>query len=164
MASRQTSGRDASGSGASRRSSANNDPRPRPLAGDCETVLAPPQFVAPGVIRQVDTGTCQLAHLGYAAFYSDKLVQIASGTQTTQATFTAADGDVLRAVGAGTNAPSGPGRVRFTAFLTFVGGTGRFASATGNAQVEGESDLVGRRATLTLEGWVAYDASDRRGR
>ena len=112
----------------------------------------------------MDTGTCQLGHLGSAVFYSDKLVQFASGTQTTQATFTAANGDVLRAVGTGTNQPSGPGRVRFTASLTFVGGTGRFASATGNVQARGESDVVGRRATLTLERSIAYDASDRSGR
>ena len=135
--------------------------RPRPLTGNCETVLAPTELLRPGVIRQVDTGSCQLSHLGRTAFYSDKVIQLFTGTQTTQATFTAANGDVLRAVGSGTNAPSGPGRARFTATLTFVGGTGRFAGATGEARVEGESTLATRTASLTLEGWVAYDASDR---
>jgi len=133
----------------------------RPLTGRCETVLAPTQVLAPGVIRQVDSGTCRLSHLGRAEFFSDKVIQVVAGTQTTQATFTAANGDVLRATGSGTNVPSGPGHVRFTATLTFVGGTGRFAHATGQAFVEGESDLVARTATLTLEGRLAYDASDR---
>lgn len=131
----------------------------RPLSGPCETTLDPAIPVAPGVIRQVDRGTCTLSHLGRADFLSDKTIQLMAGTQTTVATFTAANGDVLRATGAGTNALVGPGRGRFTATLTFVGGTGRFAGATGTATAEGETDLVARRASLTIEGWVRYDAA-----
>ena len=134
------------------------------LKGHCETVLAPTEFLRPGVIRQVDTGTCQLSHLGRTEFYSDKVILTFAGTQTTQATFTAANGDVLYAVGRGTNAPSGPGRTRFTATLTFIGGTGRFEHATGEARVQGESNLATRTAALTLVGWLDYDASDRSGR
>ncbi len=137
---------------------------PRPLAGRCETVLAPTEVLRPGIVRQVDTGSCQLSHLGRAEFTSDKVIRLAAGTQTTEATFTAANGDVLRAVGAGTSAPSGAGRVSFTATLTFVGGTGRFAQATGQVRTEGTANLVARTASLEIVGgWIAYDASDRSG-
>jgi hypothetical protein len=131
----------------------------RPMSGRCETTLDPAVPLAPGVIRQVDRGTCQLSHLGRSDLVSDKVIQLMTGTQTTAATFTAADGDVLRATGQGTNALTGPGRARFTATLTFVGGTGRFAGATGTVAVVGETDLVARRATLTLDGQIAYDAA-----
>jgi len=133
----------------------------RPLSGRCETTLDPAIPLGPGVIRQVDRGTCTLSHLGRADFLSDKTIQLMAGTQTTLATFTAANGDVLQATGAGTNTLSGPSRARFTATLTFVGGTGRFAGATGSATAEGETDLVARRASLTIEGWVRYDAAAR---
>lgn len=137
----------------------------RPMTGRCETVLAPTQVLGPGVIRQLDTGTCQLSHLGRAAFSSDKVIRITAGTQTAEATFTAANGDILRAVGAGTSAPSGPGLVSFAATLTFVGGTGRFAQATGQVRTQGTSSLVTRTAALEIvDGWIAYDASDRNDR
>ena len=133
----------------------------RPFSGRCETTLDPAIPLGPGVIRQVDRGTCTLAHLGRADFLSDKTIQLMAGTQTTIATFTAANGDVLRATGAGTFRLVGPGRGRFTATLTFVGGTGRFAGATGSAAAEGETDLVARTASLNIEGWVRYDAAAR---
>jgi hypothetical protein len=137
----------------------------RPLSGDCETAFPAPPLPLPAVLRQVDVGTCHLAHLGRAAFFSVKEINFAAGTQTiTESTLTAANGDVLRAVGSGTNVPSGPGRVRFAATMTFTGGTGRFANATGQARVEGAADLVMRTATLTMDGWIAYDASGRSGR
>ncbi|MDQ3697945.1 MAG: hypothetical protein M3373_07970 [Gemmatimonadota bacterium] len=139
---------------------ADHESQPRPLTGRCETVLAPPEVVAPGVIRQVDTGACRFTHLGRTQFYSDKLIDVVAGTQTTQATFTASNGDALHAVGSGTNVPSVPGRVSFTATLTAVGGTGRFAGATGEAHVEGEANLVNRTSALTIDGWIAYDDSE----
>ncbi len=137
---------------------------PRPLAGKCDALMAPPIFVAPGVIRQIDSGTCQLAHLGRVAFYSDKLINVFAGTQTTQASFTAANGDSVYAVGSGTNTPSGPGLVAFTTALTFVGGTGRFEQVEGEASVVGQANLITRRSTLTLEGSIAYTASDGNGK
>jgi hypothetical protein len=38
-----------------------------PVSGTCNTSFDPPTFPLPPVIRQVDTGTCQLAHLGQTA-------------------------------------------------------------------------------------------------
>lgn len=138
-------------------------PATRPITGHCETTFNPPPLPPPPVHRQIDTGTCQLAHLGRTSFYSVKDINFALGIQTTtEARFTAANGDVLRAVGSGTSAPGGPGRVRFSATLTFVGGTGRFANATGEIHIVGEANLATRTTALEIvDGWIAYAASDR---
>lgn len=135
----------------------------RPLTGRCETEFNAPPLPPPPVHRQTDTGTCQLAHLGRVVFHSVKDIHFATGTQTTrEATFTAANGDILRATGTGTSRVSGPGRVSFAATLILSGGTGRFTGASGEAHVEGVADLGTRTATFTIvSGWLAYDASDR---
>lgn len=127
----------------------------------CATVLAAPVPISVGVVRQLDQGTCKLPRLGTVIFVSDKVLQLRLGTQTIKATFTTADGDVLRAVGTGTNTPSGPGKVVFAATIDFVGGTGKFAAATGRARSEGEADLIARTSTSVLNGFVVYDKSDR---
>lgn len=157
------SGDEATGTPETRPALARSGAAPvRPLAGECETVLAPAGFIRPGVVRQVDTGVCHLSHLGRTTLYSVKVIDLVAGTQTTEATFTAANGDVLRATGSGTNTITGPGRAAYTATLVFAGGSGRFANATGEARVNGEADLVARTSALTLEGEIAYAASDRR--
>ena len=91
-------------------------------------------------------------------------LDLAAGTQRGERTLTAANGDVLRMVSVGTSTPRGPGLVGFVATHTFVGGTGRFANATGQARGEGIANLVTRTTVATLDGWIAYDASDRRPR
>jgi hypothetical protein len=97
--------------------------------------------------------------------YSVKDINFAAGTQVTnELVITAANGDELHGVGVGANSPGGPGRVNFTATMTFTGGTGRFANATGEARVVGVANLVTRSSSMALEGWVSYDASDRSGR
>lgn len=135
----------------------------RPFTGACEMTFDPPSFPLPPVLHQIDTGTCRLAHLGLAEFYSVKDINFLAGTQTTtEAAFTAANGDILRAVGVGTGAPIGPGLVGFSAVLTFVGGTGRFVHASGEANVVGEAALFTGTTSLRItDGWIAYDASDR---
>ena len=133
----------------------------RPLTGRCETTFNPPSFPPPLVHVQTDVGICRLSHLGRAEFHSVKEINFATGTQTTtEATFTAANGDLLRAVGSGVSAPGQPGRIGFSATLTFVGGTGRFENASGEARVEGEAVIASRTATFRIvEGWIAYRAA-----
>jgi hypothetical protein len=128
----------------------------RPLSGSCETAFAPPALPPPPVIRQVDEGVCELAHLGRAALYSVQDIDIGAGTQrSVEFTFTAANGDELRAMNVGTNAPNGPG-VTFQATMSFIGGTGRFANATGEARVVGAASFITNTASFTLDGWIAY--------
>ena len=136
---------------------------PVPLTGKCEAVLAAPVFVSPGVIRQVDTGTCQLSHLGKVSFYSAKLINIAAGTQVTEATFTAANGDSIYVSGNGTNTPSGNGLVAFSTSMNFTSGTGRFANVAGEANATGVANLTTQRSSVTLDGWITYAASDTQG-
>lgn len=128
----------------------------RPFAAHCDLAIQPGTPVGPGLIRQLDVGECRATHLGRAAFVSDKVINVVAGTQTLQATFTAANGDVLRAAGTGTSTMIAPGHVAFTATITFTGGTGRFADASGHAAIEGEADLASGRSRMTATGSITY--------
>ena len=135
----------------------------RPISGTCTTTFAPIPLPPPAVYRQVATGTCTLSHLGRSALLLIQDVRLADGTQqSVVVTYTAANGDVLRASNVGTSRRSGAG-VAFEATVTFVGGTGRFARATGQAHVTGTADFVANTSDYTIEGWIAYDAADRSG-
>jgi hypothetical protein len=135
----------------------------RPISGRCETTFNPPPLPPPPIHTQTDIGTCRLAHLGLSAFHSVKEINFIAGTQTTtDASFTAANGDVLRAVGTGTSAPAGPGQIGFSATLTFTGGTGRFADAHGEVAVSGVATLATTSAVLEMTGWLSYGTAGRR--
>ena len=137
--------------------------RIRSIKGHCELTFNPPPLPLPPVHRQIDTGTCWFSHLGRTTLTGVQDINFAAGTQSGERTFTAANGDVLRAVHAGRSAPSGPGLVGFTTTITFVGGTGRFANVTGQMTGAGTANLITRTTTVTNEGWIDYDASDRSG-
>ena len=133
----------------------------RPIKGHCELTFNPPPLPLPPVHRQTDTGTCWFSHLGRTALDGVQDINFAAGTQSGERRFTAANGDVLYAVHAGTSAPGGPGLVRFVTTITFVGGSGRFANATGRMTGEGTANLITRTTSVTNEGWITYDASER---
>lgn len=132
------------------------EPVHRPIVGRCEATFAAPTPVSPGVIRQVDAGTCTLSHLGESGLISDKVIDLVAGTQTISPIYIAANGDRLYASGGGTNTLVVPGLVHFAATMTVTGGTGRFAAASGELRVEGEADLVARTSAMALTGWIAY--------
>lgn len=135
----------------------------RPFMGTCETTFSPPPFPLPPTHFQIDVGTCQLGHLGRASMYGEQVIDFAAGTQAGERTITAANGDVLIVKNVGTSRPGEPGLIHFSATMTFVGGTGRFANATGVAQAEGTANLFTRTTTIDIvDGWIVYDASDRR--
>lgn len=56
--------------------------------------------------------------------------------------------------------PDGTRHHSIHGITTIEGGTGRFAHARGQLQVEGTANLVTSEAHLTLGGWIAYGASD----
>jgi hypothetical protein len=134
-----------------------------PIGGSCETSLAAPPIVTPPILTQNDVGVCQLAHLGRVSVYDTQQINLATGTETAQVTFTAANGDELRLTNVGANERMGPTTIRFTGTMTVVGGTGRFASATGQITADGTADLVSGQGWITLDGSIAYDASNRSG-
>ncbi|MEX2281130.1 MAG: hypothetical protein WEE89_01455 [Gemmatimonadota bacterium] len=127
-----------------------------PFSGRCALAIQPPTPISPGIVRQIDIGTCPFTHLGLSTYISDKVINFITGTQTLQNTYIAANGDRLYANGSGTNQLVAPGRVAFSADVTFAGGTGRFSNATGSATVTGEADLVNARSKFTTSGTIAY--------
>ena len=144
-----------------RTSLASRNPAATHVSGSCETTpVAPPVVVFP-ILRQEDTGICHLSHLGRTVLHAFRVVNLANGTQVAQITYTAANGDVLRTTAVGTSSPPGPISFLFTGTTTIVGGTGRFANATGVLQAQGEVNLTTANASISYDGWIAYDASDR---
>ena len=139
-----------------------HSPAPRPIAGRCELTVAPLPSTPP-LIRQTDTGTCQLSHLGMTKYEGVLELDLVARTQHGERTLTAANGDEVHLTTVGTSAPSGPGLVSFTATFTIVGGTGRFANATGQGVAEGTANLITSKSSVALDGWVAYDAANRSG-
>ena len=130
--------------------------RGRSFSGRCATAFAPPTLPPPPIIRQVDDGECQLSQLGRTVAHIVQDINIVAGTQqSVEITLTAANGDVLRAATVGTNAPNGSG-VAFQAIMTFAGGTGRFADATGQATVVGSANFQTNTASFVLDGEIAY--------
>jgi hypothetical protein len=72
-------------------------------------------------------------------------------------TLTAAGGDQLEIVSQDIACPQGPGQFRGTGEWTVVGGTGRFAAASGNGAFDGVVDFVAGTSRITYGGslWVA---------
>lgn len=131
-----------------------------PISGECEFTFAPPPFPLPPVFLQTDVGTCRITHLGTATAMGVQEISLIAGTQTGERTFTAANGDELRALHVGLNTPIAPGLVSFAATMTFAGGTGRFSSATGEARAQGTANLIARTSLMTFEGTIHFVASD----
>ena len=129
----------------------------RPISGHCELkTLSTTPAPAPPVFRQVAVGTCTLSHLGRSTVDFIQIVNFGAHTQQSQKlTYTAANGDVLEAssVGTSTTTPTG---VSFSSTITFIGGTGRFVNATGQAHVDGTANPVAGTSRYTLNGAIAY--------
>jgi hypothetical protein len=128
----------------------------RPIRGTCELAIQPAEPVSPGVIRQLDVGTCQISHLGRSMMVSDKIINLGAGTQSADVALTAANGDVLHASGNGTNTMVAPGKFAFRVELTITGGTGRFSDASGMIVSEGVAELATARAQVTMTGTIRY--------
>ena len=129
----------------------------RPWKGRCDVETVITEFGPTGPIKFHQTGTCQLAHLGRTTVVTDE-TRVVGGTAVTS-TFIAANGDELHTTGlvVTTRYPDGTATVVGT--YTAVGGTGRFAGASGEAvfdetaRINPPAPTVG---TYTLDGWLAY--------
>ena len=60
------------------------------------------------------------------------------------------------------DAVASDGSAVFHSMSEITGGTGRFARATGEFTEDGVIDFNTGQTSATFEGWIAYDASDRR--
>lgn len=137
-------------------------PHTRPIKGTCQADIVSLDFLSPTSAREVVTGTCQIAHLGRATVYLRQVIDFTTGRAVSEeVTFTAANGDILRATSITFGTPMGPTTFSLVGTFVFVGGTGRFAHASGSADFVGSADFATRQATFTMRGRIAYDASDR---
>jgi hypothetical protein len=123
-----------------------------------------PVFTVPPGLDQVIAGTCQISHLGRSSMSMLQHVDLPSGAATATVTFTAANGDALTVTQSTSSSDIGPGLKRFTGTAVITGGSGRFANASGQLDVEGtlafDQNGIGH-AVSTYIGSIAYDASDR---
>ena len=128
----------------------------RPFDGSCSLTFNSPPFPLPPIHHQIDTGTCWFTHLGLTDFYGEQDINFAAGTQTGTRTFTAANGDKLFLTNTGTSRPGAPGEINFRAQFTIIGGTGRFAGATGGGIGTGTAHLTTNSTSVTIVGTISY--------
>lgn len=135
----------------------------KPISGRCETQVTPLPSEVPTLFPHTVSAQCQISHLGRTSFFMHQLADFGAGTlSSSDVTFTAANGDVLRATETGLVVPTATG-VRFSGTFVFTGGTGRFEHATGTATFAGTANTTTYTGMFTMEGHVSYDASDRGG-
>ena len=126
-----------------------------PFKGDLEgdvtiTPLAPP-FVSALV-----EATGNATQLGQFTLDIPHVVDHTNGTAIGSYEFTAANGDTLFAVFTGQAAPtSTPGVLYIVETATIIGGTGRFAGATGSFTSERWYDMIAGTTTGSFEGTIS---------
>ena len=164
----------------SRQLQSSSNPVDRPIKGDCTptfTFIDPPQAGACAVFQQVPSafiaigGRCEVSHLGRTAVNAvQQLVfQLDTSGQPVLvdgqpvviqlrncSTLTAANGDELVHTTIGDVSPAGPAQVAFSGSMTFVGGTGRFSTASGSATFSGTASLATNTGAFSFEGTVVY--------
>ena len=136
----------------------------RPYHGTCSTVVLP--VTPPSTIPQelAITYDCTLTHLGRTTATVQQFVTPTGGSPSgvtlllvNTTTYTAANGDQLRATFNGTALlDPATGEVTFVGIESFNGGTGRFVGATGSAQLEGAASIVTNTGLFTTKGRIAY--------
>ena len=127
------------------------------IAGTCSGTFIGPPVPPPPTFSQTDTGICNIRHLGRTTLYGEQVINFAAGTQSGWRTLTAANGDELHVQHSGTSGMIAPGVVRFQATMTIVGGTGRFANATGEMKAEGVATLATSSTEVSItSGTITY--------
>lgn len=96
----------------------------------------------PGTLVVSGSGSGIATHLGRFTLTWAFRVNVADGTGAGTVTFIAANGDQLFTSASGSSEPTDtPGVFRIVEIQTILGGTGRFANATGSFAVERLTDL-----------------------
>lgn len=105
----------------------------RPWLGECDVDA---EFISEFTLRIV--GSCQLAHIGRATLLAYQTITPGELgiSYTNTAIYTAPDGDELHTTNIGVAVPNSTG-LSLSGTETAAGGTGRFANATGAAQLTG---------------------------
>lgn len=133
-----------------RASSSASGPVTRPAGGRCATSISFVPARAGYAASLYITGHCQLKHLGRTSIVI--LQDFAfDGSIVNSTTHTAANGDVLNSTwysAPGESTFDGTNAV-FAGIETYVGGTGRFAHASGASRVDGTAYLNAANGTFT---------------
>lgn len=131
----------------------------RPASGECATTFAPSDFTYPLLTIRID-GTCNLLHAGRASLHAIQIIDVTDGGFTNVSTYVAADGDEIHTRFAGTpTSPPGSPDVTFVGEETYIGGTGRFAGASGRSGAEGSATLSPDQSGVgayRVKGWITY--------
>jgi len=105
-------------------------------------------------VRHLD-GTGNATHLGQFTMSADFTVTMSTGNATGTATWTAANGDQIRASVVGHGDIVAFPTVTIAETHTITGGTGRFANASGHITIERSANLLTGVSTGSLSGTIS---------
>ena len=125
----------------------------RPAGGQCVTQIQVLPADFPILLLRI-TGDCTLRHLGRVTLDATQTVHLITGAISNNSTYTAANGDVLRAPFTGVGTFNPDGSVSFTGSEVYAGGTGRFSNASGSSALSGTATLPA--GEYTTSGSIAY--------
>jgi hypothetical protein len=124
-----------------------------PAGGKCVTQIQVLPADFPILLLHI-TGDCTLKHLGRTTLDMTQTVNLISLSITNDATYTAANGDVLHAPFTGVATFNSDGSASFTGSEVYEGGTGRFRNASGSSALSGTATIpIGE---YTTSGSIAY--------
>ena len=126
-----------------------------PFHGTLESEKKSAVPLADGTILIHSEGTGTASHLGRYEMFTDLTLNLTAGTGTEQMAMKAADGDLVYATVTSRGTPRADG-VTFDVVetATIIGGTGRFAGATGHFVLKCVSNLATGIATGVFEGTI----------
>lgn len=121
---------------------------------ECDEGLVPTRFVGSGILSHL--GRVEISGRACDDFVN---LEITDGFGT----YVAANGDSIDVEYTGQALSfTPPDTLSGKGLISIVGGTGRFESATGEAEFI--FDTVGNQTSASGHGWIVYDASDRRNK
>ena len=135
----------------------------RPFAGSCNTVVTPLNQTFP-LLLHIDL-FCSFRHLGLTTGAVTQVVTpvgppingVVPLAISAQATYVAANGDVLLAAVTGSGTQNLiTGEAVFSGSETYQGGTGRFVDATGGSTFEGTASAVTSVGFFASKGEISY--------
>jgi hypothetical protein len=133
--------------------SPNRTATPLPFKGTLEGQYGTPAGQFP-LIQEAIAATGQATHLGRYRLDIEETVNVLQATAIGIFTFTAANGDTIYGSYTG-QAQLGP-LVAIEENATILGGTGRFAGATGNFSIDRVFDPASRTTTGSFDGVIAF--------
>jgi len=117
----------------------------KPVIAQASGQIVSQEFCSATEVCQVAVVTGSATQLGAFVGVLNEKVDITTGNYTGTATFTTTNGDTISTEYTGfVTPPNQQGRVFFVEDHTVTSGTGRFANATGNLNVIGTADALGR--------------------